>query len=164
MDCVQFSSQRKTSKLASIGTGDGQLTRNVQTIFADNTYSKPYFVTYINTSFFSVSLVVILIRRLYATNGSINRVWRGSNESSSYTPITSEEEPAYLKPDGHDEFLRGRNSGSGRGLFGGQVAGSEASEPAHRDGTEAALDVRETAKLSLEFCMLWVRRGVPRRQ
>ncbi|KAA6408654.1 MAG: vacuolar membrane [Lasallia pustulata] len=124
-------------------------------IFADNTYSKPYFVTYINTSFFSVSLVVILIRRLYATNGSINRVWRGSNESSSYTPITSEEEPAYLKPDGHDKFLRGRNSGSGRGLFGDQVAGSEASEPAHPDGTEAALDVRETAKLSLEFCMLW---------
>ena len=139
---------------------DTQLTCNRQTIFADNTYSKPYFVTYVNTSFFSISLVVILVGRLYASNESITKTWRGKKESSGYTPITSEEEPAVLKPDEYDEVLRGRISGSSRGLFGSQAAGSEALGPARPEGTEGALDVRETAKLSLEFCMLWVRQGL----
>lgn len=136
-----------------------QLTRNPQTIFADSTYSKPYFVTYVNTSFFSTLLFVIFIRRLYASNGSITRVWGGRTESSSYTPITGEEEPACLKPDEYDEVSQGGDSGRSRGLFGSQAAGSEVLGPARPEETEAALDVRETAKLSLEFCLLWVSRG-----
>lgn len=133
-----------------------QLTRSLQTIFADNTYSKPYFVTYVNTSFFSISLFVILIRRLYASNGSISRTWRGGKESSNYTPITSEEDPADLILDEYDEDLRGGHPGRSYGLFGSQPPEYEALAPARPEGAEGALDVTETAKLSLEFCMLWV--------
>lgn len=136
---------------------DMQLTHSLQTIFADNTYSKPYFVTYVNTSFFSISLFVILIRRLYASKGSTSRTWRGRKVSSTYTPITSAEDPADLKPDEYDEPLRGGYPGSSRGLFGSQAPECEALAPARPKGAEGALDVRETAKLSLEFCMLWVR-------
>lgn len=34
-----------------------------KTIFADNTYSKPYYVTYVNSSFFVIPLIPILIKK-----------------------------------------------------------------------------------------------------
>lgn len=100
---------------------------------------------------------MILIRRLCASNDSISRTWQGRKESSSYTPITSEEDPADLTLDEYDEDLRGGLPGRSCGLFGSQAFECEALTAAHPEGAEGALDVRETAKLSLEFCMLWVR-------
>ncbi|KAG9876497.1 hypothetical protein KCU94_g22451, partial [Aureobasidium melanogenum] len=35
------------------------------TLFADNTYSKPYLVTYVNTACFIIPLLPIVVRRLY---------------------------------------------------------------------------------------------------
>jgi solute carrier family 35 protein F5 len=37
----------------------------IQTIFADNSYSKPYFVTYINTTFFIIPLIPMFIHHLW---------------------------------------------------------------------------------------------------
>ena len=133
-----------------------QLMRNLQTIFADDSYSKPYFVTYINTSFFSIALFVIIVRNLYA-NGSKFRVWQGRIQSSNYAPITGEEEQAFLKPDDLDEVLRGGNHETREGLLDSQRVGSEVLGSVRTEAVSGMLDVRETAKLSLEFCILWVR-------
>ncbi|MCJ1298699.1 hypothetical protein MMC08_001489 [Hypocenomyce scalaris] len=124
------------------------------TIFADDSYSKPYFVTYINTSFFSIALFVIIVRNLYA-NGSKFRVWQGRIQSSNYAPITGEEEQAFLKPDDLDEVLRGGNHETREGLLDSQRVGSEVLGSVRTEAVSGMLDVRETAKLSLEFCILW---------
>ena len=100
---------------------------------------------------------MIIVRQLYADNGSIIRVWQGRNQCSNYAPINGEEEQAFLKPDDSDEVLRGRIRESREGLLDSQQVGSEVLGSARTEAVSGVLDVRETAKLSLEFCILWVR-------
>ncbi|TAQ85102.1 hypothetical protein B7494_g6575 [Chlorociboria aeruginascens] len=119
-------------------------------IFADNTYSKPYFVTYINTSFFAISLFPILLRishqhgfsnmrtsALKYWQGTING-YRGVPKSRS-TEIETEDslsasQARLLVDEDEVEVM------------------SMTGDPSR---TDDMLSVRETTRLSLEFCMLW---------
>ncbi|KAL9123354.1 MAG: hypothetical protein Q9187_000081 [Circinaria calcarea] len=96
------------------------------TIFADDSFSKPYFVTYLNMSFFALSLPMIFIKRLWVAGGSIRKAMRGEDSASFSTAITPDEREACLKP-----------------AVDNQPVGDN------------MLKVWETATLSLRFCVLW---------
>jgi solute carrier family 35, member F5 len=118
----------------------------VQYIFADNTFSKPYFVTYINTSFFAISLIPIFLQIVHQHGASHIRqsaieFWK--SRPSDYSALGTK---------GDDEEADDPMSASQTGLLEGVPALSMAGEPQPPEGV---LSVPETAKLSLEFCMLW---------
>ncbi|QSZ37235.1 hypothetical protein DSL72_009329 [Monilinia vaccinii-corymbosi] len=129
-------------------------------IFADDTYSKPYFVTYINTSFFAISLIPILLRisrehgwshvkdsavdyyheqisEYRSALQNLRKGWRAresSREDQEYQSIgASDSRLVASSPDDLD-------------------AGSSLPQEQEKEGK---LSVSETAKLSLEFSLLW---------
>ncbi|KAI9820970.1 MAG: hypothetical protein M1832_003442 [Thelocarpon impressellum] len=128
-------------------------------IFADDSYSKPFAVTYINTAFFALSLIPILVRR--AREGGLKAIWgpaldswknRGKTTQLYAQVNEDDEEEARSKPD-DDEAVPDESSRRSReerrslqGLRGHAGSGDSAGD---------ALDLFETARLSLEFCMLW---------
>lgn len=124
---------------------------SLQTIFADNTYSKPFFLTYVNTSFFILPLFTILFSRLWGLwrAGKLSQIksFRSLlNHLDSPDPKAEErrileDAQVYNGEDTEDE-LDGDDS-SYRRL---RASNSESSR----------LGLRATAKLSFEFCMLWV--------
>ncbi|KAJ5893508.1 hypothetical protein N7495_005199 [Penicillium taxi] len=113
------------------------------TIFADNTYPKPFFVVYLNTSLFLLPLFTILLSRVW-------RLWRADKLSQVTSlrtlllhldrDIPEDEEQSILRSDSFDT------------TYGGEVG----REHARVDDAHAKLGLRETAKLSFEFCLLWV--------
>jgi solute carrier family 35 protein F5 len=126
-----------------------------QNIFADDSYSKPYFVTYLNTSFFAISLLPIFVRIAYqrgysAIRSSTVNYWHGRVEQ--YRSLGS-------KPDNNfdEEILEQSTSSDTRLLSEDEISAqqsmgtysSEAGDPF------SALSISETAWLSLEFCLLW---------
>lgn len=125
-------------------------------MFADNTYSKPYLVTYINTAFFILPLIPILIHRAYhdpAPLRSLARSWR--QRIASYTPLqTEEEDEGILKPDSPHIHPRRRSHSSLSGEL--LISDSLPHLPPHpANPSESRLSIRATAALSLEFCLLW---------
>ncbi|KAG9529796.1 hypothetical protein KCU93_g3219, partial [Aureobasidium melanogenum] len=98
------------------------------TLFADNTYSKPYLVTYVNTACFIIPLLPIVVRRLYLS---------GSLKTPRYAAV----------PQDHDEdvYAQEHTSDSTSQKY---VATNDAQ-------AVAPLSLGETARLSLEFCILW---------
>lgn len=134
----------------------------VKTIFADNTYSKPYFVTYINTSFFAISLIPIVIKALYErqrSDISLKAILSWKSTPTSYLRVSGDDGDLIPKPDNQDESLRRTSRSSSCHLPLNESPGNpsvlDVTEDTHRD---TALSLWETAKLSLEFCILWVRR------
>ncbi|MCJ1241076.1 hypothetical protein MMC14_009080 [Varicellaria rhodocarpa] len=125
------------------------------TIFADDSFSKPYFVTYINTSFFSVFLPLILAKRLWIANGSIADVLRGKGRNSNYTPLKTAEHEAFLKPNALEESRVGTPILQTQSEHGDSISLDEATIQGRADSVEDKLDVRETARLGLEFSFLW---------
>ncbi|MCJ1417630.1 hypothetical protein MMC32_003974 [Xylographa parallela] len=125
------------------------------TIFADNSFSKPYFVTYLNTSFFSLFLLSSFIRQLWKNHGSIAKVMRGRTHHVRYGSVGGHEHEAFLKPDlGLD--IEGVNSSSNGSLHNDEsMANSKTFLHGDHPLKAAGLNVRDTAKLSLEFCILW---------
>ncbi|KAK2799744.1 hypothetical protein FQN51_006670 [Onygenales sp. PD_10] len=117
------------------------------TIFADNTYSKPFFVTYLNTAFFIFPLLPIVGRRLF-------RLWRAGKLSkvtslrSLVAQLDSREAADESRPFlAADDEVDVDPESDGRTLAEGNNAGDSSSSE--------RLGFRETAKLSLEFCLLW---------
>lgn len=129
-------------------------------VFADDTYSKPYFVTYFNTAFFIIPLVPILIRKAYRHPEELEE-WRADLHGvlrRKYSPLRPLLKPAeYQRRAGRNEDM----SGSQQLLLGDdEMEATEASdiEQIKSRSTEPAtgqLTLPETARLSLEFCMLW---------
>lgn len=124
-------------------------------IFADNTYSKPYFVTYFNASFFALSLPPILLRIGYQ-DGFHRKVrstidnWR--NRKNQYETIdgTADEENrrSSVEEGPHSPLLQDARSNTG--------PRSAPSLDLESVGQKLdVLSVWETAKISLEFSMLW---------
>lgn len=113
------------------------------TIFADDTYSKPFFVTYINTSFFILPLFTIIFGRIW-------RLWRSGKLSQIHSF------QSFLRHiDSHvpDAGISGQDNAYQSGdpetwNTATLDAGGKAEEP-------LKLGLRATAKLSLQFCMLW---------
>lgn len=162
MDRIQFSSQCTCRDVESTWSVAADYRGAVKTIFADDTYSKPYFVTYINTSFFAMSLIPIVLKALYdrRCSGLFSQAvlfWRST--SPSYSHVSGEDGELIPKPGNQDELLRRTSRSSSCHLPSNESPGNprvlDITDDIHRD---AALSVWDTAKLSLEFCILWVRR------
>lgn len=120
---------------------------HAQTIFADNTYPKPFFVTYINTSLFVLPLFTILFSRTWT-------LWR-TNSLSQIHSIRS-----LLRHLDSDDPKAQEQQGSLRaGLLDDESQGNEIDGVFAGAGVEdphAKLGLKATARLSLEFCLLWV--------
>ncbi|KAK5137279.1 hypothetical protein LTR08_000249 [Meristemomyces frigidus] len=130
------------------------------TIFADDTYSKPYFVTYINTSFFVIPLVPILIRKAY-TNPEEFSQWRNNwrqNLRWQYATLKQEEGGDGLESPS-DRQRRLSNGASQELLLGESMENSQSLnlKSAGADDMEPLpqLTLPEIAKLGLEFCIIW---------
>ncbi|KAK3325660.1 hypothetical protein B0H66DRAFT_133837 [Apodospora peruviana] len=114
-------------------------------IFSDHTYSKPFFLVYINTSIFAISLIPMVVKYglKHGMSGLKSRtveLWREVRQGGKTTASSTEEA---------DE-----DAVAGERLLGVDDEGSlEAYDFPKKD--EAKLSLRETAWISLEFCMLW---------
>ncbi|MCJ1403311.1 hypothetical protein MMC11_006534 [Xylographa trunciseda] len=125
------------------------------TIFADNSFSKPYFVTYLNTSFFSLFLLSNLIRQLWKNHGSLTKVMHGRTNHVRYGSVGGHEHEAFLKPDLGPGIQGGNSSSSGSLNNEECMTNSKTLLRGGHTHHESGLSVRDTAKLSLEFCILW---------
>lgn len=134
-------------------------TLSSQTIFADDTYSKPYLITYVNSFFFALLLPVDLLRRL---GGNTWSTWRRTKRPSAvgYAPLTEAEEDdqALFKPgDEAEAAAAASRRGSGRQSASDRPScSSERLRKLSAIVPEQNLNVRQTAKLGFEFCVLWV--------
>ncbi|GIJ86148.1 hypothetical protein Asppvi_005022 [Aspergillus pseudoviridinutans] len=105
------------------------------TIFADNSYSKPFFVTYINSSLFIIPLFSIILGRLF-------KLWRQGRLSQidSIPSLLLHLDSHNSKPEAPDVL---HPSSADRQQSENEVDGS------------VKLGLRATAKLSFQFCLLW---------
>ncbi|PNP42017.1 hypothetical protein TGAMA5MH_06196 [Trichoderma gamsii] len=106
-------------------------------IFSDQTYDKPFFLVYFNTSMFAISLIPMFIRYLaqrgiHGLRSDVRRTWAEYRYQAAVTSPTIDEEGSEV----HERLLVNEN---------GPVWNS----------THEKLGFRETAVLSLEFCILW---------
>lgn len=157
-----------------ISREEERLTIRGQTIFADNTYSKPYFVTYLNTAFFIVPLIPILVRKIQHEPEEFAR-WRAQFHKKclrhKYSPVRPllEASSPYVKgsrggsqyhDDDEDDDDNAMN-GSRQLLLGDSSDLADEISPIKSASTASAtspttqLSLSETLHLSLEFCLLW---------
>ncbi|RAL00888.1 DMT family transporter [Aspergillus ibericus CBS 121593] len=121
------------------------------TIFADDTYSKPFFVTYVNTSLFILPLFTILLGRLL-------KLWRAGKlyRIRSFQSLlehldshdTNGEAQRILSHDAVAERWRSDEDP--------ETWAAVRFDSTSRD-QPSKLGLKATAKLSLEFCLLWLR-------
>ncbi|KAB5575960.1 hypothetical protein GE09DRAFT_1094105 [Coniochaeta sp. 2T2.1] len=110
-------------------------------IFSDNTYSKPFFLVYLNTSIFAVSLIPMILQYTakHGLSGLKTRTGELWLELRNGTPAN------------HHKSVQDTSDDEERLLV-----DDEGSLEAHDlPLPEEKLSLRETAVLSLEFCMLW---------
>lgn len=140
-----------------------RLTR-AQTIFADNSYSKPYFVTYVNTSFFIIPLFPMLLHHLWVDRHQPETArqphqpllarlrdllqrragkWSLFRQSGSRSSSPSSHKP--------------RNDEAAEVLLSSSAQGSQSFGGAKdiRLDMDDGLTLLDTARLALEFCVLW---------
>ncbi|KAH0536646.1 hypothetical protein FGG08_006514 [Glutinoglossum americanum] len=126
-------------------------------IFANNTYSKPYFVTYVNTAFFAVALIPIAIKRVYKSGFSVP-VWAAAfwwKSASEYSQVPAEENCQYPKPDAEEDTPETGGSPANHLPCEDEISRSKNYSRHSEMPNEDALTTREIVKLSLEFCILW---------
>jgi len=115
-----------------------------QYIFSDDTFSKPFFVVYINTSIFAISLIPMLIR--YTMKHGVSGTKAAAREA--YLELRGTKRSKLQEQDG-DALEDGERL----------LAGDDDADGARNAGDDTTqaenLSLRETAWLSLEFCMLW---------
>ncbi|KAK9642650.1 hypothetical protein HCH54_008082 [Aspergillus fumigatus] len=107
------------------------------TIFADNSYSKPFFVTYINSSLFIIPLFSIILGRLF-------KLWR-QGRLSQIDSIQS----LLLHLDSHDSKREALDMPHPSPFADRQQSENEVD-------SYGKLGLRATARLSFQFCLLWV--------
>lgn len=118
----------------------------LQFIFSDHTYDKPFFLVYVNTSMFAISLIPMFTRYMMRNGISglrsdLVQLWQQrNNRSAHFSKINDEEE--------QDEV-------DGEHLLASQDEDAAVPEPVSRDTTPDKMSFADTAYLSLEFCMLW---------
>ncbi|KAJ5152337.1 hypothetical protein N7492_010632, partial [Penicillium capsulatum] len=119
------------------------------TIFADKTYPKPFFVTYINTALFTLPLFVILISRTWVL-WRTNRLSRVSSFRSLLRHLDSSDPKA--------EEQRGILHAGSFDAFDDEGRANDAIEnlPDLSKEDDGKLGLRATATLSIQFCLLWV--------
>ncbi|KAI1801391.1 hypothetical protein F4811DRAFT_555900 [Daldinia bambusicola] len=112
-------------------------------IFSDHTYDKPFFLVYMNTSVFALSMIPISIKYVIQ-NGGFTRVknqaiqeWRTRYPGVERLKTQEEEEAVTVG----ERLLAGDDEGS-----------FEVVDPPE---VSDKLSFLETARYSLEFCMIW---------
>lgn len=131
------------------------LTRS-QTIFADNSYSKPYFVTYLNSATFIIPFIPLVAREIYHRPAEA-RQWPKEFflllRSKSTESISQEEarnNPYYVDtPEAPEsqELLLDDSQQLPRPLKDYGASSTTSSR--------GRASIPETARLALEFCLLW---------
>ncbi|KAL4741946.1 hypothetical protein BDV11DRAFT_42125 [Aspergillus similis] len=124
------------------------------TIFADDTYSKPFFVTYLNTSIFILPLLTIVSSRFWSLfrAGKLYQVQSFENLLQHFDSNYSSAE---------SERILGHDHGTGPGAENGHGQDGSGAWSATRRGSlgkghgKGKLGLKETAKLSFHFCLLW---------
>ena len=132
-----------------------------QFIFSDHTYDKPFFLVYVNTSVFALALLprfVVYITKngLRGLRSDVSAMWMEHKQqgmSIAKAPLDSNRESQEFSPvsgnDDDDDI--GRETTTGERLLIDEEIGGLTSF----NDVEEKLNLRETALLSLEFCMLW---------
>ncbi|KAJ9142791.1 Vacuolar membrane protein [Pleurostoma richardsiae] len=127
-------------------------------MFSDNTYSKPFFVVYVDTSMFAISLIPVMIRYFYQHGmAGVRLSLRGGGHQrrgNSAAVMAA----AFKTQEAEDE-----DASAGQRLLVDEEAVSRSSSAVEqeleldeaREAGSQRLGLRETAWLSLEFCMLW---------
>ncbi|KAF2873503.1 vacuolar membrane protein [Massariosphaeria phaeospora] len=128
------------------------------TIFADDSYSKPYFVTYVNTAFFIIPLIPMLL----------SHAWDDRSNPVQREPLLSQIRNLLQRRVGRYKLLRDhesstsslsskssqdRSSGASEMLLGDNL--QESQELNGSTAAQEGLTLKETVKLSLEFSILW---------
>ncbi|KAF2646395.1 vacuolar membrane protein [Massarina eburnea CBS 473.64] len=130
------------------------------TIFADDSYSKPYFVTYVNTAFFIIPLFPMLAKH----------AWDDRRNTINQQPVLAQLRDLLQRRVGRYKLIRDhessssnslsskmshdRSSGATSLLLGDEMGRSQEIADAYADGDEG-ITLKETMKISLEFCLLW---------
>ncbi|KAF2398668.1 hypothetical protein EJ06DRAFT_479462 [Trichodelitschia bisporula] len=131
------------------------------TIFADNTYSKPYFVTYVNSCFFILPLGPMLLRQYWLRPSDFESPMQSLRNLFRCDSCGRESErEAFIKPD--DEQLRegildhGESSASDDDFDAlDPLAGSGLSMRSGLRTGDSKLSPSGTLLLSLHFSILW---------
>jgi solute carrier family 35 protein F5 len=134
------------------------------TIFADDTYSKPFFVTYVNSMFFILPLIPLVIRKLYEDPSELaslkelvpGGVAMGRSSYHGYEVVKdNEDEHEHDALEGRSEergiFLREGSPAESMMLDDDPIGASVLID----DAPSERLNLLDTAKLSLEFAFLW---------
>ncbi|KAL8683770.1 MAG: hypothetical protein Q9186_000256 [Xanthomendoza sp. 1 TL-2023] len=125
------------------------------TIFADNTYSKPYFVTYVNSTFFILLLLPVLLQRLLDAKGSWRHLIRKGHKETKYALLAEDEQNTSAKADSEGDPIVYNGHMNGGSSPNNGMASTGPTEGAAVKGAEDRLTIRDTAWLSLEFSILW---------
>lgn len=124
-------------------------------IFSDETYDKPFFLVYFNTSMFALSLIPMFIRYLaqrgvHGLRSDVRRMWAQHRfQDAAASPPTDEEHDRQA----HERLLVDERDPATTAMTARAAAMTHAGWSAAATGEK--LDFRETAVLSFEFCMLW---------
>ncbi|KAG5660618.1 hypothetical protein KAF25_003224 [Fusarium avenaceum] len=107
-------------------------------MFSDETYNKPFFVVYLNTSVFAISLIPKFFKYLRKTGfhglrHDANQLWIDYKHGTNYTKTMQQTE---------DEQAAQSLIAQGYGSTGSA-------------NSEENMSFKDTAVLSFEFCMLW---------
>lgn len=128
------------------------------TIFADNEYSKPYFVTYTNTSVFMIPLVPMLLIHLYDDRSKLGNLQgllqRKAGKYKLLRDHEGEEDDDLPKPDNTSQHSSRSGSPAAQMLLGDNMGSSQRLSVSVSRGHDG-LTLVETARLSFEFCILW---------
>lgn len=113
-------------------------------------------MTYINSSFFAVLLLPVLLQRLLGPNGLWRHPIRHRSKDTKYALLAEEERNTVVETHSED----GRLADSGN-LNDGSVSdhlrgGTGLPEGPAMENVEDKLSIRDTAWLSFEFSILWV--------
>ncbi|EEP80217.1 predicted protein [Uncinocarpus reesii 1704] len=114
------------------------------TIFADNTYSKPFFITYLSTGVFTLTLIPLTLRHIF-------QWWK--ERRSNTTGLLQTEAGRRDGEESHPFLTSGEDVNGNQQDGPGPVAGVL---PCYNKETgPGRMDFRATARLSLQFCLLW---------
>ncbi|KAK3650713.1 hypothetical protein LTR56_006118 [Elasticomyces elasticus] len=132
------------------------------TIFADDTYSKPFLVTYVNSSFFIIPLLPIVAWKAYQDPRDLRRYWASCTKQlrGQYAPVRSDEsaDGSVYTDSPHARRRYEALNASEEMLLGDDLIaslGSDKRDSSITDMPVPKLSIPETVKLALEFCFLW---------
>ncbi|KAL2266372.1 hypothetical protein VTJ83DRAFT_5724 [Remersonia thermophila] len=141
-------------------------------IFSDGTYNKPFFLVYINTATFAISLIPLTIRYVYrhglgAAVAPALRIWREKrfgmvplrtrdDEAGSARELFGADDSDSDDDDDDNEGRGGRRRSRSGSAAARLLVDDEGSfEGLDKQDADDKLSLAETARLSAEFSLLW---------